>query len=54
MRNTYVLPVNKEKIDSVIKIQRWIKIKLWAKRKRIKLGERVLTIHEYIEVMLVE
>ena len=44
MRNTYVLPVNKEKIESVIKIQRWIKIKLWAKRKRIKLRERVLTI----------
>ena len=44
MRNTYVLPVNKEKIDSVIKIQRWIKIKLWAKRKRIRLGERALTI----------
>ena len=44
MRNTYVLPVNKEKIESVIRIQRWIKIKLWAKRKRIRLGERALTI----------
>lgn len=44
IRNTYVLPVNKLKIECCIKIQRWIKFKLWVKRKHIKLSDRALTI----------
>ena len=46
MRETYVLPNQKRRQDSAIKIQRWIKYKLWKYRKRKMLSEYIVMIQK--------
>lgn len=46
MRETYVLPNQKRRQESATKIQRWIKYKLWKKRKRITLSECAIKIQK--------
>ena len=52
MRDTYVLPRKTEKKNAAIKIQRWIKYKLWLKRPRESLSMKIIKIQKVIRGFL--
>jgi len=48
MKHTYVLPREKEKSEAVIKIQRWIKYKLWKMRPRKSISDKAIQIQKIV------